>query len=74
MLNRLLLKLLMWRLKCKRQRATRSASTVLMGEGSHPCQLQIDALDAAAVDADNAIAVLQDRAIALMECQMQNMQ
>jgi hypothetical protein len=45
-----------------------------MGEGSHPCQLQIDALDAAAVDADNAIAVLQDRAIALMECQMQNMQ
>lgn len=55
----------------QRQQAQRCDGNLLAREGSDPCQLQIDALDAAAVAVDVALATLQERAIALMECQMQ---
>jgi hypothetical protein len=72
------IKLALWlirrAIKSRRQLAQKSNGSLLVSDGTNPCQLQIDALDAAAVDVDNALAVLQDRAMALMMCQMENMQ
>ncbi len=71
------IKLALWlirrAIKSRRQLGPKLNGNLSVSEGSDLCQLQRDALDAAAVDVDNAIAVLQQRAMALMQCQMQNM-
>ena len=76
-MRRLCMKLGMWLIRrgiaSLRQQELKSNGSPLVRDGSGPCRLQMDALDAAAVDVDDAIVVLQERAMALMQCQMQNM-